>query len=124
LLLVPVAGGKVIANGNVHIEGALSVASPDARLPALQASVDRLSGLIATITANITVQQATLNSLAGSVASMSAKLDATLALLAPVLDECRSSPCVQAVRCVDGLGSFVCVCSVGFTGARCDTLIV
>ena len=37
------------------------------------------------------------------------------------VDECASSPCVNAVNCTNAIGSFTCDCEDGFTGVLCDS---
>eukprot|EP00118_Oscarella_pearsei_P024327 m.303882 g.303882 ORF g.303882 m.303882 type:complete len:1049 (+) comp40843_c0_seq5:1798-4944(+) len=36
------------------------------------------------------------------------------------IDDCASSPCLNAADCRDGQGSFTCSCPVGFFGTRCE----
>ena len=36
------------------------------------------------------------------------------------IDECESSPCKNNGSCVDGIGSYTCVCSQGYTGEECE----
>ena len=38
-----------------------------------------------------------------------------------VVDECASNPCTGAgARCVDGLNSYTCICSRGWSGRNCE----
>ena len=35
-------------------------------------------------------------------------------------DECASTPCVNAVTCLDGVNSFICHCLPGYDGELCE----
>ncbi len=37
------------------------------------------------------------------------------------IDECKDSPCLNNASCVQGAGSFTCVCELGYTGVLCET---
>ena len=39
------------------------------------------------------------------------------------LDDCESGPCMNNGTCVDGIHSFSCECSQGFTGKVCDVIV-
>ena len=36
------------------------------------------------------------------------------------IDECASTPCLNNGRCIDGIASYTCSCSKGFTGFLCE----
>lgn len=36
------------------------------------------------------------------------------------VDECASAPCLHGGSCLDGVGSYRCVCSPGYAGASCQ----
>ena len=36
-------------------------------------------------------------------------------------DECYSSPCQHGGACVDVINAYACTCTVGITGANCET---
>ena len=36
------------------------------------------------------------------------------------VNECESSPCKNNGSCVDGVGSYTCVCSQGYIGEECE----
>lgn len=37
------------------------------------------------------------------------------------VDECKDMPCLNNALCVQGAGSFTCVCNAGYTGVLCET---
>lgn len=37
------------------------------------------------------------------------------------IDECSDDPCLNNASCVQGAGSFTCVCEPGYTGVLCET---
>ena len=37
------------------------------------------------------------------------------------IDECESGPCNNGGQCQDGVASYQCICSVGYTGVECET---
>jgi len=37
------------------------------------------------------------------------------------IDECEDRPCLNNASCVQGTGSFTCVCVPGYTGVLCET---
>lgn len=36
------------------------------------------------------------------------------------VDECSSAPCLHGGSCLDGVGSYRCVCAPGYAGANCQ----
>ncbi|XP_037706510.1 sushi, nidogen and EGF-like domain-containing protein 1 isoform X5 [Choloepus didactylus] len=36
------------------------------------------------------------------------------------IDECRSQPCLHGGSCQDGVGGYLCLCSAGYEGTRCE----
>lgn len=38
------------------------------------------------------------------------------------INECSSNPCLNGGACIDGPASFICFCSNGFIGTRCEEL--
>ena len=41
-------------------------------------------------------------------------------LLISEIDECESNPCVNGGSCVDGIGSYSCICPTGYEGDQCE----
>ena len=39
------------------------------------------------------------------------------------VDECASNPCANGATCTDGVLSYTCTCTAGFTGVNCLTEI-
>ena len=37
------------------------------------------------------------------------------------IDECDSNPCQNDGQCVDGVNSYTCECTSGYSGDNCDT---
>ena len=37
------------------------------------------------------------------------------------INECASSPCKNDGTCIDGLNTFTCICTEGYSGDDCDT---
>ena len=37
------------------------------------------------------------------------------------LDECVNHNCTNGASCIDGINSYSCNCSAGFTGSKCET---
>ena len=37
------------------------------------------------------------------------------------IDECTSRPCMNGATCVDGVGSYSCICLAGYVGNTCET---
>lgn len=37
------------------------------------------------------------------------------------IDECKGMPCLNNGSCVQGAGSFTCLCEAGYTGVLCET---
>ena len=37
------------------------------------------------------------------------------------VDDCVNHTCANGGSCIDGINSYSCNCSVGFTGNRCET---
>lgn len=35
-------------------------------------------------------------------------------------DNCASNPCMNGGFCVDSIGQYVCHCSIGYSGDRCE----
>jgi len=40
-------------------------------------------------------------------------------LFFPDINECNNGLCVNAINCIDTLGSFTCICQDGWTGELC-----
>ena len=37
------------------------------------------------------------------------------------IDECSSTPCLNAGSCFDGINAYTCQCVDGYTGVNCET---
>ena len=37
------------------------------------------------------------------------------------IDDCESNPCKNGGCCIDGVDSYTCICSPGYTGHDCET---
>ena len=48
----------------------------------------------------------------------------TLMFILLDIDECSSGPCQNDGTCTDGIDEYTCNCSIGYTGADCETGIL
>ena len=44
-----------------------------------------------------------------------------LLILFTDINECVSSPCLNAGPCIDGINAYTCQCVYGYTGVKCET---